>query len=191
MATDVFVREGLTQSEMAEIADRYRHRFEIQQTACVDIIEILEFRLPEAFPGFRLVIRSPEMLSDPAATDFANNCIVVREDIYEAAHNGDALSRFILAHELGHYLLHKGKSDVLHKTFTAYNQPIKNMNASESAESQADIFAMHLLIHPSLAFRYRSDSARLAEITGTPLSQARAAATISKRLEFFRLRSPV
>jgi len=189
MPTNVFIREGLTQREMAEVAQRYRRQFNLEYAQLVDIVEILEFKLPEAFPGFVLVIRRQDELSDPAITEVSKNRILVREDIYDNACEGDSACRFILAHELGHFLLHRDKGSSLHKSFDTYVPQIPSMDARENGEDQADIFARHFLIHPSIAFRYKNNISALAEVTKTPTKQARASATVSKRQEMYQLRN--
>ncbi|PBB68105.1 hypothetical protein CK228_13400 [Mesorhizobium sp. WSM4312] len=190
MATDIFVREGLTQPQMAKVASKYRHEFDLAHSEFVNIVEVLEFKLPLIYPRFRLVVRDKEKLNDEAVTETKNDRILVREDIYDGACEGDAYCRFVLAHELGHFLLHRETMKDLHTVSSGeYSENIKNLNAIESAEDQATIFARHFLVHPAIAFRYKEDIDILCRKTGVPRDEAATAITISKRQEMFKIRS--
>ena len=189
MATDIFIREGLTQSQMSAIADKYRHEFEVAHTEFVSIVEILEFKLQIIYPDFRLIVRNRSTFHEEAVTRPEHNSIEVRSDIYESACEGDARARFILAHELGHFLLHKRQGRELHSSEQGYDETIRGMNSLESAEDQANIFARCFLIPTKIAFEHRNDARTLAVKTGTTVKEARTAITISKRQEMFHLRN--
>lgn len=189
MATDIYVGDGLTQQRMAELALKYRHAFKLATRDFVDIVEVLEFKIPQAFPDFRLVVRPDDALESYAITYLKKCRIEVRENVYNSACEGDTFSRFVLAHELAHFLLHQNIGDAAHATSEEYEESIQNLNSLESAEDQADIFARHFLIHPNLAFEHKGDFRYLASITGTPSSEAKTAITISKRLEMLKVRS--
>lgn len=183
MATDVFIREGLNSREMAEIAEKYRNQFDVVHVELVDIISILEFKLPELFTEFRLIIKATKDLKDFAISEPHNNRIVVREDIYDGACEGDAFCRFTLAHELGHYLLHSSKLRSLHKSPEKYDTNISNMNSLESAEKQADMFARHFLTPLRVAYKYRDNPEHLSSVTGVTLDIAKGSISLSKRIE--------
>ncbi|ESZ20975.1 hypothetical protein X737_08000 [Mesorhizobium sp. L48C026A00] len=175
---------------MAKVASKYRHEFDLAHTEFVSIVEVLEFKIPVTYPGFRLVVRSRVDLAEEAVTETRNDRILVREDIYNGACEGDAYSRFVLAHELGHFLLHRETLKDLHTVSSGeYTENIKNLNAIESAEDQATIFARHFLVHPAVAFRYKEDVDILCRKTGVPRDEAAAAITISKRQEMFKIRN--
>lgn len=187
MATDIFVREGLNSRQMAELCQKYRHEFDIKHVELVDIIGILEFRLPEIFPGFRLIIKPNDEIEDYALSDPANNRIVVRESVYDSACDGDSFCRFVLAHELGHFLLHAQKGKTLHKSAQEYERAIKKMDSVESAESQADMFAAYFLVSPQLAYNFKGAPSELALLTGAPVNVVKSVISGSKRLSFRNL----
>ncbi|OCJ55614.1 hypothetical protein A6U92_03250 [Agrobacterium rubi] len=168
---------------MAEVAEKYRNQFDVVHVELVDIISIIEFKLPELFAGFRLLIKPTINFVDFAVSEPHNNCIIVREDIYDGACQGDAFCRFVLAHELGHFLLHSSKPRSLHKSPENYDTKISNMSSVESAEKQADMFARHFLAPLHLAFRHRENPEYLSEITGVSLDIAKGNISLSKRIE--------
>lgn len=183
MATDVFIREGLNSRDMAEAAEKYRNQFDVVDVELVDIVAILEFKLPESFPGFKLRIKPVSSMKDFAVSEPHHNRITVREDIYDNACEGDAFCRFTLAHELGHFLLHSGNSRTLHKSPEKYEAKISNMNSIESAEKQADMFARHFLAPPRVAYKYKDSPIDLSIATGISIDIARGNISLSKRTE--------
>ena len=169
---------------MAEVAAKYRHEFDVAHVELVDVVSILEFRLPELFPGFRLIIKPNEEVCDYAISEPQNNRIIVRESVYDSACDGDAFCRFTLAHELGHFLLHSSKGCSLHKSADKYDAAISAMNAVESAETQADMFAAHFLVQPALAFELKGDPVLLSLRAGVPLGSAKSVISAVKRQSF-------
>lgn len=187
MATDIFIREGLNSQQMAELCKKYRDEFDIKHVELVDIVDLLEFRMPELYPGFRLLIKPNDEVADHAISDPLKKQIIVRESVYDSACDGDAFCRFVLAHELGHFLLHAEKGRVLHKSSDPYSSSISKMNAKESAETQADMFAAFFLIDPKLAHSLRGAADELALRTGTPIHIAKGVISGSKRFSFRNL----
>ncbi|WP_105419402.1 ImmA/IrrE family metallo-endopeptidase [Neorhizobium sp. T25_27] len=183
MATDIFIRNGLNSRQMAEIAQKYRHEFDVAHVELVDVIEILEFKMRELFPGFHIVIKVDAEVNGQAFSDPKNKRIVIRESIYNSACEGDAGCRFVIAHEIGHYILHASKNKTLHKTIDTYDAAIRGMNSTESAEAQADMFARHFLAPPFISYALRSDIQSLSRRTGIPLNIAKGNVTLSRRIE--------
>ncbi|MBY2987009.1 MULTISPECIES: ImmA/IrrE family metallo-endopeptidase [Rhizobium] len=189
MAKDHYTSRGLTTLEMMTEALRFRNDFEIAHVERVDIVSILEFKLVQRFPNFRLVIKQDTEMNTHALADPQNDRIVVQRSVYRAACDNDAEARLILAHELGHYLLHREKNVTMHMDPNGAVQPIKKMNSTESTEDQADMFARHFLAPPHLAYRYRQDPSALAAATSVPLRISRGNITMSKRPEVYSIRS--
>ena len=112
----------------------------------LDIVKMLEHKIPEMYPGFRYEIVEPWELPDREAEmnpfDF---CIRIQEPIYIKALNGDGRSRFTIAHELGHFFLHRTQT-------LAFGRKAENSNIPtyQNSEWQADIFARNLLAPFSL-----------------------------------------
>lgn len=72
-----------------------------------NIVSTIENRLWQRVRDFSLEVRSHEKLKRVEAhTSFEPPRIVLREDVYEGAHNDDTRCRFTVAHELGHLFLH-------------------------------------------------------------------------------------
>lgn len=107
----------------------------------LDIVRVLEFRMPEAFPGFRYeIVDSCEMPDREAEMNPSEFCIRIQEPIYIKAMKGDGHCRFTLAHELGHFFMHRTQPLAFgHRAINGNIPPYMN------SEWQADIFARNLL----------------------------------------------
>jgi hypothetical protein len=186
---DRFNGTKLNEVEIAERAHGLRLALGTADKTYVDIIEILEFHVPEFIPGFRLVVRRDIDIDFSAEASFDPPRIVVRETIYDAACEGDQECRRILAHELGHLMLHSNVAGSLQRNYEGYQQEFGEMTSLESTEDQADIFARHFLIPSYIAFSHKKDASKLSAETGTPINIAKSAITISKRQEFYKLRN--
>jgi IrrE N-terminal-like domain len=183
MAIEYYDSNGLTQAQLARLAIDFRGKFQVLTTEYIDVVSILEFSFPEIFPGFRLHVVKDAVVDFRAEADIPGNRIVVKQFVYDAACEGDAESRFTLAHEMAHFILHQKLNTKMQKTTKHYEQNIKNLNFLESAERQADSFAMHFLIHPSYAYKYRKELDLLSKKTGAPYKEVLSASMISKRQE--------
>ncbi|WP_306024816.1 ImmA/IrrE family metallo-endopeptidase [Oceaniradius stylonematis] len=190
MAADVFVPRGLNQKEMAEFAIEFRRKLGIGRGEPVDIVDILEFELGQFYPGYSFRVREDDKVDFRAQARPLENTIIVSESTYDAACEGDSDARFILAHELGHFLLHADRALKMNTNRYGldYEKQFENLNSLTSTEAQADIFARHFLAPCYLAFQYRSDPHQLSVLAGIPLREAKAACTISKRDELYSLR---
>jgi len=184
----------LNARDMALRAGQYRRQFDVGLSDKVDILELIEFKLADAFPGFHLVIVQDHEIEAYANTSFSPPCIIVRQSVYNAASEGSHFERMILAHELGHFLLHsehKNRLPAAAPSDITYTENIKSLNGLESAEAQANLFAKLFLVPPFLAFKYRSDPLLLSKIAGVPSSDAIASIKISKRQEMYVLTNPI
>ena len=191
MAKDHFTSKGLTTPEMMAETSKYRNEFELGDIELVDIVSILEFKLVDRFPKFRLVIMRDDEMAEDAVTEPQKDRITVRRSVYRAACENDPKARLTLAHELGHFLLHREKNVQMHRDQRGAVQSIKGMDSTESTEAQADMFARHFLAPPRIAFRYRDDPVSLARRTGIPLETSRGNITMSKRPDAYQFRVPV
>lgn len=107
----------------------------------LDIVKVLEHKMPEAFNGFRYEIVEPYELPDrEAEMNPCDFCIRIQEPIYRKAMNGDGHCRFTLAHELGHFFLHRTQT-------LAFGRKAINGNIPtwRNSEWQADTFARNFL----------------------------------------------
>lgn len=180
--------EKQNELDIARRAMRFRDYLGISDKLFVDIIDILEFRIKEFIPDFKLMVRRDIELSRTAETSENPPRIFVRETIYDAACEGDFEARRILAHELGHLLMHHEIEGSKHRDIGGYQPQFEGMTALDSTEDQADIYARNFLIPPYVAFQYRHDSYKLSRATGVPPKIAKTAVTISKRQEMLKAR---
>lgn len=93
---------------------------------------------------FRIVHES-EMSTkgNMAEYDPFKNTMLIREDVYDRACDGHGRDRLTLAHELGHFLMHRTQL-VFGRAST------ENHKIFENAEWQADCFAGELLFPPGI-----------------------------------------
>jgi hypothetical protein len=104
----------------------------------VGIVFFLDALLPNVVPGFRLTTKAiSEMGNYLGLAKPSENEIWVREDIYESACSGTLEAEKVLAHEFGHFCLHR---NVKFPKVADAKTP-KECNA----EWQADVFADYLL----------------------------------------------
>lgn len=108
-------------------------------TEKLDLVCLVEHIIPKIFPDFRLVIRpKEEMKNNHGLTYPEQQIMVIREDVYLGAIDGNGRDRFTLAHELGHFILHRGLG--LART------PSNGHPIYMDSEWQADTFAGELLM---------------------------------------------
>lgn len=87
-------------AEFRKIVNKPRGRF--------PIMDILEFILPKVDDKFEYEIRSIEEMGDNLGyTNPDKHRIVLRQDVYDRARAGSPRDRFTVAHEVGHYILHR------------------------------------------------------------------------------------
>lgn len=111
------------------------------------VIEVLEFALPQILPNFSWETASvKEMGGTHGLTLPQDSLIILREDVYEGAHEGNGRDRMTVAHEIGHLLMHRNIA-------FARAEPGVEIRAFESSEWQAKCFSGELLVpfsHASL-----------------------------------------
>ncbi|QND65032.1 hypothetical protein HB777_14815 [Mesorhizobium loti] len=163
----------------------------------VDILDLIEFKLELFAPGFSLaIISSNDMMkilgasSDKdislAFTSLSEKIIYVTENLYEDAYNGDGWARILLAHELGHAVLHSDYSNrTAHFNFKYTNIAhsidelrIRGIPLYRDPERQADIFATCLMA-PDYLIEGCSSALVLSKKAKIDMSSA------STRLKFF------
>ena len=84
--------------------------------------------------------------------DLSSIKITAKRTIDFLASCGDGRARMTLAHELGHAIMHAEQGAVDHRAAGAIGATtLSKINASESAEHQAKVFASALLIHDKYA----------------------------------------
>ena len=109
-----------------------------------DIVELLEKQMPKAVDHFRLEILARNDVQEVYSTNTPPR-IFTTEAIYHLARKGDANSRFLLAHEIGHCLLHSPRDD---------RGQLKSFGWSKKTEAEASKFAIFFLITDAVARQF-------------------------------------
>ena len=139
---DGFCVSPRTEREIQNVAEQLRKVLtDNSEFKHLDIVRILEHKMPEAFPGFRYEIISPSEMPDrEAEMNPFEFCIRIQEPVYRKAMEGDGHCRFTIAHELGHFFLHRTQA-------LAFGRKAKdgNIPTFQNSEWQADVFARNLL----------------------------------------------
>lgn len=116
--------------------------------------------------------------SPPARVRFDPLTLIVDDECWSFARQGDPSSKWILAHELGHIILHDKEA----KAFS--NDPgsrLKFTSEQESGESQADMFAFHQLMPDWLINHFQKNVAWIARHCDVDEEIARARIAIFER----------
>ncbi|MCU7932791.1 MAG: ImmA/IrrE family metallo-endopeptidase [Candidatus Thiodiazotropha sp. (ex Codakia rugifera)] len=110
------------------------------QCVCFDVVKFLDVGLVRVIPEFKLeILTTAELGRAHGMTYPDHHTIQVREDVYEAAYNGQGRDRLTLAHELGHYVLHAGIG-------LARTPADENVKPYRQSEWQANAFGGELLV---------------------------------------------
>lgn len=127
--------EPRTSADIAQIANHIRQISERDNHDWFPIVSIVELLAGDGFQ----VLTAEEMGKNEGLTFPDQGIIQIREDIYYAACNDDGHARDTMAHELGHFILHKGMS--LARPTAGREVP----RMIEDSEWQADEFSGLLL----------------------------------------------
>jgi hypothetical protein len=157
----------------------------------IDILNLLEFKLSLFAPGFAMEIVEDDYpnfnLPDANAqrslayTDPSVKKIFVSLSLYQNAYSGDAWSRYLLAHELGHAILHSDYTDRTSHFSRSYVPTVTSVDESRvrgiplfrDSERQADLFADFFLMPDYFLNEEMSDS-HLADFAKVEISSAKA-----------------
>jgi len=116
-------------------------RFGLDKVKKFPVMEFLELAMPQIDEEFMLVpVEDDELKGRAAETIPTEHVIRVKQSVYDAACQGSYWARTVMAHELGHYMLH-GEETVAY----AHAAPGERIPDEINAERQADIFAAELL----------------------------------------------
>lgn len=131
-----------SEAEIRNFAEQFRKVItDNSNLKYLDIVKILEHKMPQLFSGFRYeIVTSSEMPDNEAEMNPTEFCIRIQEPVYIKAIEGDGHCRFTIAHELGHFFLHRNQT-------LAFAKKAKDGDIPTYANSewQADVFARNLL----------------------------------------------
>lgn len=117
-------------------------RFLQDDNPCIDLLEFLE-KCHNCYYIQLEVTDLQKMPNEYALTYPGEKIIILRQDTYDQACTGNPRSRFTIAHELGHLILHA--NTVPH---FAFSQTPSNHSYQEDVEWQANEFAGWLMVDP-------------------------------------------
>lgn len=106
-----------------------------------DIVQFMDVDLYRLDPEYELQLQSEEAMGAHEGLTFPDRrLVVIREDVYEAASEGQGRARFTMAHELGHFVLHQ-------QLCLAFGgQSYGPVPSYRDAEWQSNVFAAELLM---------------------------------------------
>lgn len=140
-----YIAKPTSRKNIRELTNVLRDILDLNDERYFPIMEFLEIGMPTLFEGFYYEIMSAEEMYQYGLTYPKKNKICLREDVYERAISGVGRDRFTVAHEIGHYIMHKPGSISLARTKLREDIP-----AYKRPEWQANTFAGELLAPPHL-----------------------------------------
>lgn len=154
--------------EISQCANAWREAFGFRDSWSPDVIHIVENLLPQLDEDFTLLVGSERRMGQQLGlTKFFPPQIWLREDVYEKALQQDGRSRFTVAHEIGHFLLHSGEARP--RDLSVVNERIAER--FRSVEWQADCFAAAFLM-PEHIVRQFSKKLELAQCCNVSVQAA-------------------
>jgi Zn-dependent peptidase ImmA (M78 family) len=150
----------LSPSTIEHYAERLRVLLMLGDAPYFNIVNAVENDLPQHLRNFSIEVFSREELGVAAHTEFGPARVLIRQDVYDGAHQDDPKSRFTIAHELGHLCLHWGypMPRLAPESPQFQRSPVKRR-----VEAEANLFASAFLMPKAVALKYNNKS-RLAKI---------------------------
>lgn len=140
-----FVVQPRSREMIRRLAESVRQRLNLDARQ-VPIVDVLEKVWPKLYPDFDFQIYDQVDMDAEfgpgtyGVTLQTGDTIILREDVYARAEGGTARDRFTIAHELGHYLMHRGES------LAMLQQSGLEIPYYRDSEWQANTFAAELLV---------------------------------------------
>lgn len=131
-----------------ELAYQLRLVLDLQDARRFPVLNVLERHLDQEMNLIRMEIWRDEDVSPNHAMifrdDLGGDTIVLSESVYEAACSGNSAAIMVVAHELGHWVLHGS-------IYTYFNSRILDEVYSR-CEREADVFAVELMLPSHMIF---------------------------------------
>jgi Zn-dependent peptidase ImmA (M78 family) len=149
--------KAISDSDIEKTALSFRLRTNTLGILAPNIVNLIEKLIGPGLPleGVRLIIESDQKMGKDLALSLVNEKILkIRSSVYDGALSGNPRDRFTIAHEIGHFALTHGGAPK-HRV-AAGNQKLNYIEASKSAERQANVFAAALLMPREQVRRFSS-----------------------------------
>jgi len=145
--------------ELEQIAARIRRSAGLENVGTFDVIEVTEQRLPNIYPGLKLIRVSDEQLPHAEAeANSSTNTILIRESTYQQAKDWNPRARMIVMEEVCHIALgHIGPRYRRHPTQGKIYCPEEKRDEHEARQLAA------LLLAPTALAKKCSSSEEIAE----------------------------
>lgn len=141
-----YIASPMSRQKIRALVTFLRKSFDLQNDSYFPVVEFLEWGMTDLDPKFSLEILPENVMKNQYGITFPEkNLICLREDVYENAISGISRDRFTVAHEIGHYLMHRPGRIAL-----ARNEAEEDVPAYKSPEWQANTFAGELLAPPHI-----------------------------------------
>lgn len=142
----VYTATPYSRSKIRRLTNLIRSIFGLDDIRYFPIVHMLEIGLPKIFGEFNLEIVEKSLLPNKYGVTYPEeNLIRLREDVYERAISGIPRDRFTVAHEIGHFIMHRPTNIAL-----ARNEKEEEIPAFKNPEWQANTFAAELLAPPHI-----------------------------------------
>lgn len=164
-----FLVPPASKRDIKRLALTIRKKFGLEHIALFPVVEMIEVVLPMVDPRFNFeIVEDHECGLDAANYNPTQNLMRIRRSVYDGAYDNNGRDRFTLAHELGHYFMHRDVDLALSRINDRRSVP-----AYCNSEWQANAFASALLMPDHIIKDMRPD--QIAKICGTSLSAAEIA----------------
>ena len=137
----MYKAKPVSRREINDFVRKLRRRFNMEYVDKIDILRFIENDIYQLYSDFKLEIVAVDDMVDPCAlaeTFPDEHRMIIREDIYLKAYNGDGFARFTIAHELCHLFKH-------HEKNVSFCRRGTTLKTYEDPEWQADAFAGEFL----------------------------------------------
>lgn len=131
---------AMSESDIESKANHFRTL--IGASGPIRAVKIIESVLPRIFEEFHWDAIDDEMMANDFARTWPDRMLMhISDSVYDGAYAGDGACNHILAHEIGHLMLHRN----VDPSFALAKHPPK-YDCIFNSEWQADTFADHLLM---------------------------------------------
>ena len=134
----------MTRDHISEVAWKLRQLLGLVESPWVDVIDLIERKIPELFGDEISVQIMPveDMGSDHGRTIPDEGKMYIREDVYLGAIDGSGRDRATIVHEIGHFIFHSN----LHISFARIVGDNVRLQPFKDPEWQAKAFAGEFLV---------------------------------------------